>query len=75
MKKYLVTRELTEDFSPKIGLRILLICLFDIDNVLSSAIFLIVNHKDSSISDLILQHNIDLQTDILKYKPVEEDKE
>ncbi len=65
MKKYLVTRELTEDY---------VIPANDEKEALN--IFnLIVNHKDSSISDLILQHNIDLQTDILKYKPVEEDKE
>ena len=65
MKKYLVTRELTEDY---------VIPANDEKEALN--IFnLIVNHKDSSISDLILQHNIDLQTDILRYKPVEEDKE
>ena len=62
MKKYLVTREVTED---------LLIPANDEKEALK--IFnLITNHKDNSISDLILQYNIDLQTDILKYKPTEE---
>ena len=62
MKKYLVTREVTED---------LLIPANDEKEALK--IFnTITNHKDNSIKDLILQYNIDLQTDILKYKPVEE---
>ena len=62
MKKYLVTREVTED---------LVIPANDEKEALK--IFnLITNHKDNSISDLILQYNIDLQTDILKYKPTEE---
>ena len=65
MKKYLVTREITEDY---------IIPANDEKEALS--IFnSIVNYKDSSISDLILQHNIDLHTDILKYKPVEEIKD
>ena len=62
MKKYLVTRKVTED---------LLIPANDEKEALK--IFnTITNHKDNSISDLILQYNIDLQTDILKYKPIEE---
>ena len=65
MKKYLVTRELTEDYIIPAK-----------DEKEAAKIFnTIVNFKDSSISDLILQYDIDLYTDILKYKPIEEVKE
>jgi len=65
MKKYLVTREITEDY----------IIPANNEKDALKVFNQIVNFKDSSISDLILQHNIDLHTDILKYKPVEEIKD
>ena len=65
MKKYLVTREITEDY----------IIQEDNEKEALKIFNQIVNYKDSSISDLILQYNIDLHTDILKYKPVEEIKD
>ena len=64
MKKYLVTRELTEDY----------IIPADNEKEALKIFNQIVNYKDSSISDLILQYNIDLHTDILKYNPLEEIK-
>ena len=56
MKKYLVTRELTEDY----------IIPADNEKEALKIFNQIVNYKDSSISDLIFQYNIDLHTDILK---------
>tara|TARA_Y100001963_G_C6591744_1_gene358281 strand:- start:418 stop:618 length:201 start_codon:yes stop_codon:yes gene_type:complete len=65
MDKYLVTRELTEDYIIPASNEKEALKIFN----------LITSHKDGSISDLILQHDIDLHTDILKYKPVVEDKD